>query len=140
MDYTLFALVDELAILATTFVVVALTTLWYSPYLFGRAWIGLAGREHVLFDESARSYVPQLAVTLLLQLILTTVVALLLAFAPVVEIPVAVLGAGLFAMAAAGMLLPMVYEGKAWQYCVLHVSFLALSVVVNVLSLYYWPW
>ncbi len=140
MDYSIFSLVHEVAVLGTAAVVLALTTLWYSPLLFGRAWITLAKHHHVLFDETSRSYVPQLAAAFVGQLILTSVVALALPFGAVLAVSVWYIAGLIFAVAAAGMALPMIYEGKGWRYVVLHVAFLGISVVVNVLSLTYWPW
>jgi hypothetical protein len=140
MSFTLFAVIHEFAVLGTTFFLLALATLWYSPLLFGAMWTRAAGGHPTVFNEDTSGYGIQLGLTFLAYLIQVTLIAWLLAFAPSVGVTPAML-AGLLGLFAVSLTLPPVlYEAKSWQYFVVHSGFMVVFTGVSVASLTYWPW
>jgi len=60
MITTFFAAIHEFAVLGTTFFILALATLWYSPLLFGNLWLRVSKTTGVVFDETKAGFWKQL--------------------------------------------------------------------------------
>ena len=136
----MFELVHEFAVLGTAFFMMALATVWYSPMLFGRAWM----RETGISQEDVDAMQPQMWKHILLTFIsyaaMLTMLAYVVVYAPILGFVVwktAIAIAFFVAMAAVA---PTLFEGRSATYYFIRVGFYAVFIVVGTLMLQYWPW
>lgn len=136
----MFELIHEFAVLGTACFMMALATVWYSPMLFGTAWI----REAKISDEMMAAGESQLWKHMVLTFISYTfmlgLLALVVVYAPVLGFAVwkVVVAIALFyALAAVG---PTVFEGRSLTYYAIGVGFHSLFIIMGTLMLQYWPW
>jgi hypothetical protein len=140
MPFPLFSVIHEFAVLGTTFFLLALATLWYSPLLLGKVWAKAAGGTPAVFDEEAAGFGLQLGLTFVAYLLEVGLIAWLLAYAPTVGVVPSVFATVLSIFAIVVTAPPVLYEARSWQYFVVHTGFMVVFIVVAVLSLTYWPW
>lgn len=141
MIVSFFAVIHELAVLGTTFFLMALTTLWYSPLLFGEVWLRVSGIEkRVVFDETNTAFMRQLITTFCVYVSEVALLAWLLAYGARAGMTPALL-TGILSVFVVVVTLPAtIFEGRPWQYFAIHTGFLVVFIALAVLSLTYWPW
>lgn len=136
----MFELVHEFAVLGTACFMMALATVWYSPMLFGKAWM----RETGISQEDVDAMQPHMWKHMLLTFISYAAMLMILAhvvvYAPILGFVVwkiALLIAFFVAMAAVA---PALFEGRSVTYYFIRTGFYAVFIVVGTLMLQYWPW
>lgn len=140
MTWNIFSAVQEFAVFGTTFFILAFATLWYSPLLFGSVWQRVSGVADLIFDEDAHNFFRQITFAFCTYAVQVLLIAWLLAYTQSIGVSPVVVWALLSLFAASLMTLPMLYEGKPWQYAAVHGGFAVVSIAVAIASLTYWPW
>lgn len=132
--------VNELAIVVSALLSLALGSIWYSPLVFGKHWQRAAGLTDADLELSRFSLMRSLIVGFLGNLIVLYVIATLLRVAEVTEMArgtLALILIGLFGASVASM---VVWEKKGLMYFFIHVGYGVLVVLVGITILSLWPW
>jgi len=137
---SLFTVIHEFSVLGTTFFLLALATLWYSPLLFGDVWARAAGGHPTVFNENMAGFWSQIGLAFLAYITQVTLIAWLLAYAPGVGVNPAVLGGLLGLFTVCLTLPPVLYETKSWPYWAVHTGFMLVFIGISMTSVTYWPW
>ena len=140
MITTFFAAIHEFAVLGTTFFILALATLWYSPLMFGNLWLRVSKTTGVVFDETKAGFWKQLGIAFVAYLGMVTLVALAVTFTSVTGLPLGIVMLGASVFIACVTVPPALFEARPWQYYGIHTGFMILSVLVAAVLLTYWPW
>lgn len=124
-------IINEVAVLGCTLLMMAVATVWYSNDVFGKV---------LAFPSSQSTSLKQL-------LLMGASYGLAIALLAYGEVSVFRLGitplmfasyAALFASAVlAGV---MLIEGKPWKFCLVHLGFVWLFIIGSVLIVHHWPW
>lgn len=140
MELQFFAVIHEFAVIGTTFFMLALATLWYSPLLFGTMWARVSKQAGVVFDESSANFVRQLSLTFIAYAVEVSLLAWLLAYAPGHGLVPWQLAAVLMLFTAAVTAPPVLFEDRPVAYYAIHTGFMVVFIGVSVAALTYWPW
>jgi hypothetical protein len=140
MEFQFFAVIHEFAVLGTTFFMLALATLWYSPLLFGTAWARVSKSAGVVFDESSANFVRQLSITFLAYLGEVTLIAWLLAYVPQLNLAYWQAAAVLMLFTGLVTVPPVIFEERPLAYYAIHTGFMVVFIGISVAALAYWPW
>ena len=140
MISTFFAAIHEFAVLGTTFFILALATLWYSPLLFGNVWLRVSKTAGVVFDETEAGFWKQIGVAFVVYLGQVALVAFALTFSHTLHISPFVLPAGAAVVLLLATIPPVLFEARPWQYYAIHTGFMVVVLAVTTALLEYWPW
>jgi uncharacterized membrane protein len=140
MEFQFFTVIHEFAVLGTTFFMLALATLWYSPLMFGTVWARVSKTTGVVFDESSANFVRQLSVTFVAYLIEVALLAWLIAYVPRIGLTHVELAAVLMLFTVVVTLPPIVFEERPFLYYAIHTGFMVVFIGISVAALAYWPW
>ncbi len=140
MEFQFFTVIHEFAVIGTTFFMLALATLWYSPFLFGAVWARVSKNAGVVFDESSATFVRQLSLTFVSYLIQVALLAFLIAYLPTIGMSPWLLMVFLMLFTAAVTAPPVLFEERPFSYYAVHTGFMLVFIGVSVASLTYWPW
>tara|TARA_B100000745_G_scaffold299556_1_gene250652 strand:+ start:113 stop:523 length:411 start_codon:yes stop_codon:yes gene_type:complete len=136
----MFDLIHEFAVLGTTFFMMALATVWYSPMLFGKAWM----RETGVTDEMVEKMQPHMWKHMLLTFVsyagMLVFLALLVVYAPILGFVVWKAAAAVALFVALTAVAPTLFEGRSLTYYAIRVGFYVVFIVSGTLMLQYWPW
>jgi glucose uptake protein GlcU len=129
----MFELINEVAVLGTTFLMMAIGTVWYSSMLFGNALPHGSGSS----KENARL---KIAVTFAAYFLMLSVLAYVLALAPILGTSLLfVLGSiSVFVLSLIGSL--FVLEHKSIREYLITSGFFVVFIIGGGLVLEYWPW
>ena len=132
--------VNEIAVLGTTFLMMAVSTVWYSQMLFGNAWMKAVG----LTDEDVEKARPhlwkQMVVTFVSYAFLLLVLAHAVLYAPLLGLEALTVAIVIGFFLASFGVASVVWEGRSLQYYAINVGFYFVFVVSGTLILEYWPW
>lgn len=136
----MFDLIHEFAVLGTACFMMALATVWYSPMLFGKAWM----RETGITDEMIEKAQPHMWQHMLLTFVsyvgMLGFLSLLVVYAPVLGFVVWKAAAALALFLALAAVAPTLFEGRSVTYYGIRVGFYAVFIILGALMLQYWPW
>lgn len=136
----MFDLIHEFSVLGTACFMMALATVWYSPMLFGKAWM----RELSITDEMVEQAQPDmwkhLSLTFFSYVGILSLLALLIAYVPLLGFPVWRVSVALALFVAFAAVGPAVFEGRSVTYYAIRVGFYIVFIIVGTFILQYWPW
>ncbi len=140
MSFAFLAVIHEFAVIGTTFFIVALATLWYSPLLFGGYVTRYGSTTYGLSEPTEATFWRQLAVVFISYGCSVGLLAYVLAYVPKLGISTITLTV-LIALFGIAITAPStLFEGRSWRLYAVHTGFMVVSVVVAIVSLQYWPW
>ncbi len=140
MISTFFAAIHEFAVLGTTFFILALATLWYSPLMFGNVWLRISKNAAVVFDETEAGFWRQISAAFVVYLGQVTLVALALTYSHLVGISSFMIPVGVGMVLFLATIPPVLFERRPWQYYAIHTGFMVVVLMVATILLEYWPW
>ena len=136
----MFESVQIVSVIGTTFFMMASSTIWYSPWLFGNAWLKELGVTEAEIEASRNSLVPQLLINAFLYICALMVLSSLLTFLKDssytlwhVSIALSVLPVALFGTT-------VLWENRTVKYFLINAGFYTYFVIVSTFMLSYWPW
>jgi hypothetical protein len=134
--------VNYIAIILLTFVHILIGYFWYSPFLFGNAWLDSIGMKK---EDSKKMHNKYMAKKMILALIVGFVLINMLAqsIAGVSEIDSVYesieLGFWLWlGFIATTMMATVLWEGKPWRYYWTNSLYWLVSMIVSSIILFYW--
>lgn len=132
--------VNELAVLASALVALALGSIWYSPLVFGTHWQRAANLSERDLELSHGALIRSLLVGLVSNVIIMYVIAVFLRATALTALTYSELAILLIGLFSAGIASMVAWEKKRIMYFVIHVGYGILVVTVGVLTLSLWPW
>lgn len=136
----MFETIHEVAVVTVSFLALALGSVWYSPYVFGKVWQRVAG----LRDEDL-SYTPVAFAKLLCgvfvgNLVTFSLVAHVLAVVPPTLISPFRLAVGFMVFLGAILLSMVLWERRQFLYGCIHIGYGVVVIAMGVTVLHLWPW
>ncbi len=129
-------MINEVAVLGTTFLMMAVHTVWYSSMLFGKQW----AQASVISPEKSVNTPLQLLVTFTAFFIILCILAFGIALSPLLPLSSGMLSLGAFVFAAALSAVPAVWENRSRMYYFINLGFLAVLIVGGTYIIGNWPW
>lgn len=136
----MFQYVNEVAVLGTTFFMMALTTLWYSEYLFQNIWLRAEKISKSDIILSTTQLQKNIAIMFCSYFVAVCVLAVVIGYAQLFEfsikkiVALAVIG---FAALESGQ---FIRERHSFVYYLVRVGFSTIFIVGSAFFLYHWPW
>ncbi len=131
---------NELAIIVSSLLALALGSIWYSPFLFGKLWQRAANLSDADLQFSRSLIARSLIVGFLSNVVLMYVIASLLRLVDEAGFSRASLAGFLIALLGASVASMVIWEKKSLMYFVIHVGYGILIVLVGTAVLALWPW
>jgi len=130
----MFELINEVAVIGTTFLMMAIGTVWYSSMLFGNF---LPNGDLNSSKENARL---KIVVTFATYFLMLSVLAYVLVIAPLLSVSIIIVLAGIsvFALSLIGSL--FVLGHKSLKEYLVTSGFFTVFIIGGGLVLEYWPW
>lgn len=132
--------INEIAVLGTTFLMMAVATIWYSPMLFGNAWMKAVGLTDTDVEKARPNMWKQMVVTFVSYAFLLLMLAYVVMYAPVIGIATLKVALILSLSMAAFAVATVVWEGRSLIYYCINVGFYSVFILLGTLILQYWPW
>jgi glucan phosphoethanolaminetransferase (alkaline phosphatase superfamily) len=132
--------INELAVIVTSLLAIALGSIWYSPLVFGAYWQKAAGltEEDLALTKSELSR--SLIVAFVSNMIVLFVIAHLVRIGTSFDIPRLHLAGALIVLIGASIASMVVWEKRPFLYFAIHTGYAALVIGMGVVVISYWPW
>ncbi len=131
-----FTIINEIAVIGCTFLMLAISTIWYSSYMFGSLWKkhapSITAPEH---GALRRILFAAIAYAVMLSLL-----AYLLALSPLLQLSSFVASLCVFLFAAAFLAALCIEQGRSHIYFLIQAGFFFLFIVGGAFVIQYWPW
>jgi hypothetical protein len=132
--------VNEIAVLASALLALALGSIWYSPLIFGRHWQKEAGLSDADLIISKTALVRSLVVALVSNGLVLFVIAHLVRLRDMYSFSSLELGIGIAVLLVASVANMVVWEKRSLMYFLIHLGYALLIVCMGILMFSYWPW
>jgi hypothetical protein len=132
--------INQLAILVASLLGVAVGSIWYSPLVFGTAWMKSVGITPEDLESLRSRLAPALGWALTTNLIFFFLLAHALRLAESAAVSEALLGFGLVVFIGAAMSSMVVWEKRPLTYVLIHVGYASVLVAGGIGILKWWPW
>ncbi len=136
----MFSDVNEIAIVVTALLCIAIGSIWYSPLVFGKYWMSAARLSGEDLNMNRSSLIRSLAYAGVANTIFVYVVARLIARASAEQFSLATIGGLLVLLITASMASVVVWEKKSFVYLAIHIGYISLVVCFSIVVLSLWPW
>ena len=136
----MFEVVNEIAVLGTALFMVAVATLWYSPYLFQKQWMRAVGLTEADVEEGEKKAKVNFLITFTSYIVSVFLIAIAIGYAQIFDIAVQKVALALavgFASLLAGF---VAWEQRTLQYYLVTVGFSSVFIIGSTCLLFYWPW
>lgn len=136
----IFDILNEVAVLGTTFLLMAVSTVWYSTMLFGR-FLSSDERNALSHDSLSSSQKALLAVcTFIGYFVALCGIGYFVAVAPLLSLTPSTMALYLALFGSALSTLPLIAENRSLRTVLVHIGFTIVFVCVGALVINYWPW
>ncbi len=133
--------INELAILVSAILAVAIGTIWYSPLLFGAFRNKPQEINSVVEDEpSNRAVIQNTAVNVFVQILFFIVIGYFISLSFEFEIPLRKIGVLLALLIGAQTLVVTVRERQSLRHFLIYFGYSTLVVFGGLGVISYWPW
>ena len=136
----MFELIHEFAVLGTACFMLALATVWYSPMLFGKAWMREAKITKEMLEKAQPDNWKHMLVTFVSYVVMLGLLAVMVVYAPILDLSPLCAAAYLSLFVVAGLVSTTLFEGRSFRYFFIQAGFYVLFIVLGTLMLQYWPW
>ena len=136
----MFELIHEFAVLGTSFFMMALATVWYSPMLFGNLWMKEVGLTEDVLEEKRSDMGKHMIVTFVSYCVMLGLLSLVVVYASLLSLEPWVVAGGLSVFVAALGVPSVLFEGRSVRYYTIQTGFNVVFIMLGVLMLQYWPW
>ncbi len=136
----MFEHVNELAVLVSAILAIAVGSIWYSPLLFGPLWMKSIGQSiddgELSKEEMIRSSIKGVLAQIVLFVIITQFIEIGLS----ASVPLLTMSGLLVALIAVQTLSLVVWERRPLAYVLVHTGYNAIVIFGGVGIIAYWPW
>lgn len=132
--------INEIAVLVSALVIIAVGSVWYSPAVFGRPWMKGA---RISDDDMAASKDKMMKLFVLgavANLVLAFVLATFLNYTGNSVIEVYALATFFTVLAGAVVANATIWEQKTLSYFLINIGYIAVSIFSVMSIVAYWPW
>ncbi len=136
----MFLPINEVSVLVTAVLGIAVLHVWYSPLLFGSLWMRSMGKDAHEQDFSQREMLRLTALSIICNGIFFAIIAELIAQSSVVKISASILCVALVGLVTLFMLIGALWERRPLSYVFIHVGYLVVTVFGGMGVIMYWPW
>lgn len=130
------SIINEVAVIGCTFLMLAVATIWYSSSLFGELFQSSATQK----SEQKYGSAVSLLVRGVCYAILLSLLAYTLALAPLAQLTLLQVALGFFIVCAAVLAAYAVAEEKTLIHYAVHASFYFIFICGGAFVITYWPW
>ncbi len=136
----MFVPVNELAILVSALLAVAVGNIWYSPLLFGSVWMKSLG-SHIGDDVYPKKEVFIVVLReVAVQFIFFYALAQLIGVIAYTHVSIWNVGLWMLVLVVAMLIHVFVWERRSLNYILVHCGYGAIVLYGGLLVLVYWPW
>lgn len=136
----IFDVVNELSVLCVTLLMMAVSTIWYSSWMFGNIWMRETSSTEQSLLTSPFEMFRKTALTFVSYFTITLSVAYILAVAPQLHLPLHTVTLTIFAFTVAVLAPISIWEQKSLRYFLISIGFMVVFIVASVYILTSWPW
>lgn len=136
----MFENVNEVSVLVSAILAIAIGSIWYSPLLFGKYWMRAAGLTENDLEMQKQKIVRLLALAIVVNLGLFFIIAQFVELAE--NSGKAILSVALFlTILISGVLASaVIWEEKPLSYLLINISYAAVIIFGGMSVIWYWPW
>lgn len=132
--------INEVAVLVSTILAMAVGSIWYSPLLFGKHWMRALGLTEADLEISKQRMPKLFALAGLVNLIMLFVLAYFVAFAKEAGEALSTIALLLSILLAAATASAVIWEQKSLTYLYINVGYATVVVFGGMSVMWYWPW
>jgi hypothetical protein len=132
--------INELAVIVTALLAIALGSIWYSPLVFGTHWQRATGLMKDAFTLTTRQLITALVSAFIANVLVLTIIAYAIALSEEFGISRLYLALGLTVFIGASLGSMVVWERRSWVYFAIHAGYAATVIFFGILIIAYWPW
>jgi len=136
----IFDIINEVAVLGTTFLLMAVSIVWYSNMLFGKFF---SVHEKAMLSQDTLSASQKTSVTIVTfacYFILLSGISYAIAVAPLLSVTSANMALFVAAFGSALFTLPLVALHHTFRFILVNIGFVITFVCVGAFVINYWPW
>jgi len=132
--------VNEVAIIVSALLTLALGSIWYSPLVFGSHWLSAAGLSASDLSLSKKNLFRALAFACIGNIFFGYAIARLIVLAENQKFTLMEMGVLLVILLATGMASVVVWEKKRLSYLAIHTGYITIVVFFTIIVIAFWPW
>ena len=136
----MFEAVNEVAVIGTTFFMMASATVWFSPLLFGKGWLSELRATEAEIEASRKHLARHLGLTFASYAVILTVLGHVVAWIDNVNVTLMTAALGITAMVLSLLCALSLWENKSTKYFLISGGFYAYFVIIGMYMIAYWPW
>lgn len=131
---------NEIAILVSAILAIAIGSVWYSPLLFGNHWMRAAGLTEGDLESAKDTMLKSFAGAVVVNIILLYIIAQFVALSQLAGVSLKMIGSLLTAFLAAVMAGAIIWEQRPLSYLLINVGYSAVVLFGGMAVIWYWPW
>lgn len=132
--------VNEVSVLVSALLLLAIGSIWYSPLVFGTYWMRSAGMSNADIEKMHATIFQTVAVGLVVNVCLLFALAKLIAFVRESNGALVTLGVYLSVIFAGALAFTVVWEKRSFVYYAIHAGYIILMLQIGIIVIGYWPW
>jgi hypothetical protein len=136
----MFSDVNEIAVVVTALLCIAVGSIWYSPLVFGKYWMSAARLTGEDLSMTRGALIRSLTYAGVANIVFVYVIARLIARVASEQFFLLTEGSLLILLIAASMASVVVWEKKSFTYLAIHIGYVSLVVCTSIVVLSLWPW
>ncbi len=132
--------INIVAVMGTTFFMMASATVWFSPLMFGKQWLQALKVSESEIEASRHDMMLHLSLTAFSYAAALAVLAHVVSQAAYLEVGNMEVIATMSVLVLAVLGNTTLWENRSWVYFLVNAGFYLYFVAVGVLMIQYWPW
>lgn len=136
----MFENVNEVAVLVSAILAMAVGSIWYSPLLFGGHWMRAIGVSVDELKVTRGKLALQLGLALVSSIAMLYVAAVFISFAKELSLPLSTLGLLLTVLLGALFACMVIWEQRPVSYFTINLGYAAVVIFGGLTVIWYWPW
>jgi len=132
--------INEVAVIVSAILSMAVGSIWYSPLLFGKQWMVAVGLTEADM-ESAKARMPKMfALAACANIILLFVLAHVVARVEELGMTVFVASVSVVILMGAALAGNTIWEQRSLSYFLINLTYMAVIIIGGMHVIAYWPW
>lgn len=136
----MFENINEVSVLVAAIVAAAVGSIWYSPLLFGSAWMKSIGLTLEEGELPKKEMMTAAVKGVCVQIIFFFIVAEYIAVSEVYNFSLMKMGLSLIILASVYLLQSVIWERRTMAYFLIQIGYVTLSLLGGIAIIAYWPW
>ena len=136
----MFDTINEIAVLVTAVLSVAMGSIWYSPLFFGEAWMRATGLSAADLSLSHKQLIGRVVAGIVAGFVFFLALAHAINLGREVGVSIWTIGALLVVLVGSLMVSFVLWEKRPLTYIYIHVGYASVVTFGGLMVLAYWPW